>query len=198
MGVYNKDWTKESVLERGGAVEVSLLWPHPGCVVISKRKISNRHRSRIYTHIYMNACVHIKSHCDSRKTLRMSTGWSSLVFGQKKSASLSYFWTLKKHQQLLEIFSACAWPSFSMHPGNYGNTEDWWSCWREQWHGYAQTSKQKSISSACWKFRFYPSLWRADVNYESHDYSAIFFWVMLIDLDKVSFFTYKICCIYNK
>lgn len=61
------------------------------------------------------------------KTLRMSTGWSSLAFGQKKPASLSYFWTLKNIStflQLLEIFSACAWPSFSMHPGNYGNTED--------------------------------------------------------------------------
>lgn len=89
-------------------------------------------------------------------------------------------------------------PSFPMHPGNYGNTDDLWSCWEEQWHGYAQASKQKSISSIHWKFRFCPSLWRADVNYESHDYSAIFFLVMLIDLDKVSFFTYKICCIYNK
>lgn len=94
-------------------------------------------------------------------------------------------------------FSMCL-PSFPMHLGNYGNTEDWWSCQEEQWHGYAQASKQRSVSSVCWKFRFCPSLWRADVNYESHDYSAIFFLVMLIDLDKVSFFTYKICCIYDK
>lgn len=95
------------------------------------------------------------------------------------------------------IFSMCC-RSFPTHPGNYGNTKDWWSCHSEWWHSSAQARKQKSISSLCWKFRFCPSLWRADVNYESHDYSAIFFLVMLIDLDTVSFFTYKICCIYNK
>lgn len=99
-------------------------------------------RSRRCAHMYLNTKnPTVKSHCESMNILRMSTGWSSLAFEQKKkSVSLSYSWTLKNistFMQLLEIFSACAWPSFSVHPGNYGNTEDWWSCWREQWHGYA-------------------------------------------------------------
>lgn len=92
------------MLEGGETAEVSLVWPCPGCMVDINRAVKSEQKMHppkwhSYIDIYMNTHTHIKTHCESKKTLRMRTGWSSLAFGQKKTHFLALFLDTEKHQR---------------------------------------------------------------------------------------------------